>query len=165
MKPVSYYITISGCIVLIALGVYLSSWASSSYLWKMDAARALLSNIQSTSDPNSIESDIQATKTLLPEDGNPVWLSPTQDTDFGLIQQDMQTMLQTANNIAGLSPDDSTFHSGMLNIHAQASTITFNLIDAESNVWISPAFLLANSLWMVGVAGMWKIATRYRKEK
>ncbi len=124
MKPVSYYITVSGCIALIALGVYLSSWASSNYLWKMDAARALLSSIQSTSDPNSIES-----------------------------------------NIAVLSPDDSTFHSGMLNIHAQASTITFNLIDAESNVWISPAFLLANSLWMVGVAGMWKLATRYRQEQ
>lgn len=162
MKSISYYIAVSGAVALIVFGVYLSNWAYSSYLWKMDAARILLSSMQSTSDPSSIESDIKAIKMTLPDDGNPVWLFPTDDTDFRIIQEDLQTMLQTANNIAGISSDDNGFHSGMLNIHAQATTITFNLLDAESKVWVSPAFLLANSLWMVGVAGMWKLATRYR---
>ncbi len=163
MKPTSYYIAVSGCIALIVFGVYLSNWTYYYYLWKMDAARVLLSSMQSTSNPNSLESYIEATKTVLPEDGNPVWLFPTEDTDFRLIQGDLQTMLQTANNIAEVSFNSNNFHSGILNIHAQAAVITINLLDAESEVWVSPAFLLANSVWIVGVAGMWKLAPKYRK--
>lgn len=151
------------CLSSIALGILLVIQFHTDFIHPIDKARGTLSQVQATSDPVIIRSELVTVKGLLPASGNPVWISPTEDTDFRLMQRDLQTMLGTVDEVANTSPDSAAFHAGMLNIHTQASAISFNLIDVTPYLYARLPFVLANSMWLLGVMGL--VSFVYAKKK
>ncbi|MDE1766802.1 MAG: hypothetical protein KGI27_11105 [Thaumarchaeota archaeon] len=151
------------CLSSIALGITLTNQFHTNFIHPIDRARGILIQVQATSDPQTIQNELVTVKRLLPASGNPVWISPTDDTDFGLMQNDLQAMLGTANNIAHAPSWSSDFHTGILNVHDQATTLVFNMLDATPYMYASLPFVSSNALWLLGVIGLAKYASVKKK--
>lgn len=146
-------------------GILLASETYRNFTKPLDLARSLLSSIQSTSNPQIVANNLITAKTTLPESGNAVWVLPTDDTDFGMMQNNLNNMLSSVNKIQHLSPDDFELKTTMLNVHAEATTIVFSLHDAESYVWITPAFVFSNLLWVSGYICLCDFTLRHKSTK
>lgn len=144
----------AGSITSIVFGVLLFIGFQNDYIYPLNNARAALLEIQATSDPQTIETQIEKVKNLLPMSGNPVWISTTEDTNFGLMQSDLTTMLATTDKISTASPDSAAFHIGMLDVHAQTTTIVFNLLDATQWTYVNIEFILVDALLINGAFGL-----------
>ncbi|SHO43172.1 Glycosyl transferase family 2 [Nitrosotalea sinensis] len=161
----SYYkAALAGIIGLIVLGVVMAFEEYGNTIYPLDQSRGLLARIQATSDPQSIHNDIATVKQLLPKSGNPVWIFPTEETDFGLMQRDLSTMQDTLDKISTTSEDSAAFHTGMLNIHAQATTLVFNLLDATPYMYVSVSNMLFGSIWVGVIIGIFAFLKR-KKDK
>ncbi len=159
-----YKIALAGILGLIVVGVVMAFEEYGSTIYPLDQSRGILSRIQATSDPQVIHDDIQTVQQLLPKSGNPVWIFPTAETNFGLMQKDLTTMLSTLDKISTTSPDTAAFHTGMLNIHAQATTIVFNLLDATPYMYVSVSNMLFGSIWVAVIIGIFALLKK-KKEK
>ena len=159
-----YKVALAGIIGLIAVGVVMAFEEYGSTIYPLDQSRGILSRIQATSDPQVIHDDLQMVQQLLPKSGNPVWIFPTDETNFGLMQKDLTTMLSTLDKISTTSPDTAAFHTGMLNIHAQATTIVFNLLDATPYMYVSVSNMLFGSIWVAVIIGIFALLKK-KKEK
>ncbi|GEM_PF-5730678 len=151
------------CVSSIALGIFLVAQFHTDYVSPIDMARSVLVQVQATSDPQTIQNKLVTVERLLPVTGNPVLISPTEDTDFGLMQNDLKSMLGTVNHITNAPSWSSNFHTGMLNVHAQAATLVFNLLDTTPYLYASPPFVLANILWLLGAIGLVQYASIKKK--
>ncbi|MGI0102156.1 MAG: glycosyl transferase, partial [Nitrosotalea sp.] len=163
MANTYYKLAMGGIMGLIVLGVVMAFEEYGTTIYPLDQSRGLLSRIQATSDPQTIHNDLKDIMLLLPKSGNPVWIFPTEDTDFGLMQGDLQTMLGTVDKVAITSPDSAAFHAGMLNIHAQASAIAFNLIDATPYMYVSISNILFGCMWVAVIIGIFAVLKRKRE--
>ena len=72
-------------------------------------------------------------------------------------------MLGTVDKVASTSPDSAAFHAGMLNIHAQASAIAFNLIDATPYMYVSISNILFGCIWVAVIIGIFAMLKRKRE--
>ena len=158
-----YKAALAGIIALIAVGVVMAFEEYGSTIYPLDQSRGLLIRIQATSDPQSIGNDIKTVQQLLPKSGNPVWIFPTQDTDFGMMQKDLSTMLDTLDKISTTSADTAAFHTGMLNIHSQATTIVFNLLDATPYMYVSISNMLFGSIWVAVIIGIFALLKKKKQ--
>lgn len=158
-----YKIALVGIIGLIVIGVVMAFEEYGSTIYPLDQSRGILSRIQATSDPQAIADDIKTVQQLLPKSGNPVWVFPTQETDFGMMQKDLNTMSSTLDKISTTSPDTAAFHTGMLNIHAQATTIVFNLLDATPYMYVSISNMLFGSIWVAVIIGIFALLKKKKQ--
>ncbi len=159
-----YKAALAGIMGLIVLGVVMAFEEYGNTIYPLDQSRGILSRIQATSDIQSIHNDIVTLQHLLPKSGNPVWIFPTDETDFGLMQRDLSTMQDTIDKISTTSPDSAAFHTGMLNIHAQAITLVFNLLDATPYMYVSISNMLFGSIWVAVIIGIFAVLKR-KKDK
>jgi len=159
-----YKVALAGIIGLIVVGVIMAFEEYGSTIYPLDQSRGILSRIQATSDPQVIHDDIQMVQKLLPKSGNPVWIFPTDETNFGLMQKDLNTMLVTLDKISTTSPDTAAFHTGMINIHSQATTIVFNLLDATPYMYVSISNMLFGIIWVAVIIGIFALLKK-KKER
>ena len=73
-----------------------------------------------SSEPKTILADINAIKEYLPVEGNPVYLFPTDTTNFARIQTDLNVMLASTEKISAVPRDSSAFHTGMMDLSLRA---------------------------------------------
>ena len=123
-----------------------------------------MSRVQATSDPQEIASDFRIVKILLPKESNPVWLFPTDATDFGLIQQDLDTNIATMNKISTVSQDSADFNTAMINVHLQAQELDSNLMDAIPYMYVSFSNIVFSSVWIAAIIGIFAVLKR-KKER
>jgi cellulose synthase/poly-beta-1,6-N-acetylglucosamine synthase-like glycosyltransferase len=159
-----YKAALAGILGLIVVGVVMAFEEYSTIIYPLDQSRGILSRIQATSDPQVIHDDIQMVQQLLPKSGNPVWIFPTDETNFGLMQKDLNTMLSTLDKVSTTSPDTAAFHTGMINIHSQATTIVFNLLDATPYMYVSISNMLFGSIWVAVIIGIFALLKK-KKER
>jgi hypothetical protein len=158
-----YKAALAGIIGLIVVGVVMAFEEYGTTIYPLDQSRGILLRIQATSDPQSITNDLKLVQQLLPKSGNPVWIFPTQDTDFGMMQKDLDTMLSTVDKISTTSPDSAAFHTGMLNVHYQSSTIVFNLLDATPYMYASVSNMLFGSIWVGVIIGIFALLKKKKQ--
>lgn len=159
-----YKAALAGIIGLIVVGVVMAFEEYSTIIYPLDQSRGILSRVQATSDPQVIHDDIQLVQQLVPKSGNPVWIFPTDETDFGLMQKDLNTMLSTLDKVSTTSPDTAAFHTGMINIHSQATTLVFNLLDATPYMYVSISNMLFGSIWVAVIIGIFALLKK-KKER
>jgi cellulose synthase/poly-beta-1,6-N-acetylglucosamine synthase-like glycosyltransferase len=161
----SYYkLALGGIIGLIVLGVVMAFEEYSTTIYPLDQARGLLMRVQASSDPQTLYNDLKSIKDFIPKSGNPVWIFPTDDTNFGLMQKDLDTMLLTVDKISNTSPDSAAFHTGMLNIHYQAIAIITNLLDATPYMYVSISNILFGCIWIAVIIGIFAVLKK-KKER
>ena len=75
---------------IICFGAYTGYVGYQDDVYPVDLSIGLLDRIMASSEPKTILADINAIKEYLPVEGNPVYLFPTDTTNFARIQTDLE---------------------------------------------------------------------------
>ena len=162
--------------IVVIFGVSFSNYFYQNSSIPIESSLSYLNEIEHSSNPELIENRLLNLKTNLdfvmnkfPEttnpDGiviskNPVWIFPSESTNFLRIQNDVDNMLKSIDKISILPEDSSAYQTGLMDIHNRANSITANLKDAIPFMYNSPENILSNSIWLIGAMGLTEILLR-----
>lgn len=160
MANTYYKLAMVGIVGFIAFGAFMAYYGYQNDVYPLDQSRGLLDRIQTTNDPQAMIGYLQTMKTLLPENGNPVWIFPTETTDFRLVQKDIDTMISTVEKIATVPQDSSAFHTAMLDMHERAEKMRLHLMDATPFMYVSFSNVVFSCIWIAAIMGIFTILKR-----
>ena len=130
----------------------------------LNSANENLDEIISSSDIDVIhinlvelEHNLDLMMMNLPENKNPVWLFPTETTNFLRMQNDVDLLITRVDNISTIPKDSSAYHTWMIEINNLSMILKDNLLDARGFISASPANISFTLLWLIGVLGVTKM--------
>ena len=159
-----YKLALVGIFAIIAIGGYASYAGYASAVYPLDQSVGFLDRIVATSNPQTIINDINSIKANLPATGNPVWIFPTDSTNFLRIQSDLDTMLISAEKITAVPTDSAAYHTGMLDINSRAVLIQENIADAIPYMYVSFSNIIFSCIWIAAILGVFAVLNK-KKQK
>ena len=159
-----YKLALVGIFAIIAIGGYASYAGYASTVYPLDQSVGFLDRIVATSNPQTIINDINSIKANLPATGNPVWIFPTDSTNFLRIQSDLDTMLISAEKITAVPTDSAAYHTGMLDINSRAVLIQENIADAIPYMYVSFSNIIFSCIWIAAILGVFAVLNK-KKQK
>lgn len=163
MADTYYRMAIIGMFAIIALGAYMAFNGYQKDVYPLDLSRGLLDRVSAGNDPLSMISDLQKIKLLLPTEGNPVWIFPTDTTNFELIQNDIQSMIQSVESVKNEPPNSQAFNAAMLDIHTRSVQLRQNLMDATPYMYASFSNMIFSSIWIAVILGIFAMLKRKKE--
>lgn len=155
-----YTLALVGIIAIILVGAVAMFEGYRTDVYPLDLSRGYLSEIIRESGPVQVSEFIQLTIESLPPEGNPVWLFPTSETDFGLMQSSLGIMRDTTEGIAETDRTSAAYHTGMTNVRMSAMEIRQNIVDATPYMYVSVTNILLGCFWMVAILGVFAVLKR-----
>ncbi len=145
------------CIIVVVVGLYLNFDFYQSTIHPLNLANNHLSDIATSSDHAVIQTHLVEIKQNLPEEGNPVWIFPTETTNFARMQSNLDVMIVSVEKISTIPKDSSAYHTGMLDIDQRSSYIQENIADAKGFLYASAANVFFTLVWLIGVTGLRRV--------
>ncbi len=100
----------------------------------------------------------------LPESKNPVWIFPTESTNFQRIENDVDTMIASIDKISAVPKDSSAYHTGMLDINGRANNIQTNVMDATPYMYVSVSNMVFSTIWIAAILGIFAALKRKKDQ-
>jgi len=165
---------------IIVFGGYMAISGYNNDIYPLDRIRGNLDGVISSSDPLvihdhlvSIQSDLDLVMTTLPEtidtngkvvSKNPVWIFGTESTNFIRIQNNIDTMITSVNEISSISKDNSAYHTGMIDITDRALLLKINIMDATPSMYVSPTNIISSIIWVAAIVGIFSVLKRKKEQ-
>jgi len=164
MADYFYKLALGGIFTIIVIGGYMAFVGYSTDVYPLDMSVGLLDRTMASSDPQSILTDLKAIKVHLPVDGNPVWIFPTDTTNFTRIQTDLNIMIISAEKIAAVPTDSAAFHTGITDIRERAQVLQENLADAIPYMYVSFSNIIFSSIWIAALLVIFAVLNRKKQQ-
>ncbi len=180
MANTIYKISMVGILAVIIFGGFMAISGYNSDIYPLDRMRGHFNGIVGSSDPDTIRAhliaiqiDLDIVLEKLPTTTNthgeviaknPVWMFPTESTNFLRIQNDVATMLTSIDNIASVSSDSSAYHTGMLDLNDRSLMLRLNIMDATPYMYVSIANVLSSTVWIAVIIGIFAMLKRKRTQ-
>ncbi|HJM25529.1 MAG: PEFG-CTERM sorting domain-containing protein [Nitrosopumilus sp.] len=180
MSDSIYKLATVGLVAIIIFGGYMAISGYNTDIYPLDRIRGNLDGIISSSDPLvihdhlvSIQSDLDLVMTNIPETidtngkvvaKNPVWIFSTESTNFLRIQNNIDTMITSVNEISSISKDNSAYHTGMLDVNDRALLLKINIMDATPYMYVSPANMMLSAIWVAVLIGIFIVLKRKKEQ-
>jgi len=174
-----YKLAMVGILAIIVFGGYMAISGYNNDIYPLDRIRGNLDGIVSSSDPKiihdhlvAIQTDLDLVMINIPETidangivaKNPVWMFGTESTNFLRIQNNIDTMIVSVNEISSISKDNSAYHTGMLDITDRALLLKINIMDATPSLYVSPANILSSIIWVAAIIGIFAVLKRKKEQ-
>ena len=175
-----YKLAMLGILAIIVFGGYMAISGYNTDIYPLDRIRGNLDGIVSSSDPNvirehlvAIQTDLDIVMVNIPDTvdangkliaKNPVWIFSTESTNFLRIQNNIDTMITSVNEIASISKDNSAYHTAMLDINDRSISLKINIMDATQYMYISPANMVLSVVWVAAIIGIFAVLKRKRAQ-
>ncbi|NWJ42712.1 glycosyltransferase [Marine Group I thaumarchaeote] len=163
MADIIHKLAVAGIVAIICFGAYLAYTGYQNDVYPMDLSIGLFDRIMASSEPKTIMTDINAIKGYLPAEGNPVWIFPTDTTNFTRIQADLDVMFASAEKISVVPRDSSAFHTGMMDVSLRAKIIQKQIMDIVPYMYASVSNILFASIWIAVIIGIFAILKRKKQ--
>ena len=164
MANIFYKLALAGIIGLIVFAVYMAMTGYANDVYPVDLSRGFLDRVMTSSDPDSILADLNAIKEHLPKEGNPVWIFPTDSTDFGRMQKDLDSMIASIEKTQTVPRDSSAFHTGMDAVSDRALVLQENLEDATPYMYVSFINIVLSAVWIAGILAIFAVLNRKKAQ-
>ncbi len=179
MANTVYKLSVVGIFAIIVFGVGMALHGYDVDIYPLDRIRGNLDGIIGSSDPAIIaahlayvQTDMDAILEKLPEttnargepSKNPVWIFPIETTNFIRIQQDVNTMAASVEQISTVPKDSSAYHTGMMDISDRALLIKTNIMDATPYMYVSVGNILFSVVWIAAIIGIFAALKRKREQ-
>lgn len=159
-----YKLAMVGIVGIIVFGAYMAFAGYNNDIYPLDLARGHLEGIAASSDPQTILNHLNAIKNELPKEGNPVWIFPTDTTNFGRMQNDLTVMIESVEKISTTPKDSAAYHTGMLDVKQRATTLKINIMDATPYMYVSVSNIIFGSMWIAGIIGIFAVLKRKKEQ-
>ena len=159
-----YKLALGGIFAIIVIGAYMAFVGYSTDVYPLDMSVCLLDRTMASADPQSILADLQAIKTHLPATGNPVWIFPTDTTNFVRIQTDLNVMIASAEKITAVPTDSAAYHTGITDIRERANVLQENLADAIPYMYVSFSNIIFSSIWIAALLVIFAVLNKKKQQ-
>lgn len=151
-------------IILIIVGLTLNFEFYRNTISPVNSSIENLDLVIGNSDPVMIQSHLGEIKqdlimvlSSLPEGNkNPVWIYPTESTNFLRIENDIDAMVENIEKTSYFPKDSSAYQTGITDINYNANLIKVNLLDSKGFLYASTTNVFFTLIWLIGVAGFTK---------
>ncbi len=171
MANYTYKLAVSGIIAIIIFGAVMSYVGYQESVYPLDLMRGHFEGIGATSDPETIANHISAINLnldkvwdKLPESKNPVWIFPTDTTNFVRIKGDLTILTASVEKISTVPKDSSAYHTGMLDVKERAMILKENIMDATPYMYVSVSNIIFSSIWIAAIIGIFAILKRKKEQ-
>jgi hypothetical protein len=158
-----YRLAVIGMFAIILFGGYMAFNGYYKDVYPLDLSRGLLDRIAGGNEPLSMIDDLNKIKTLLPKDGNPVWIFPTDTTNFERLQKDVDAMIKSVESIKNEPANSEAFNTAMFDIHFRAIQLRLNLMDATPYMYASFSNIVFTSIWIAAILGVFAMLKRKKE--
>jgi cellulose synthase/poly-beta-1,6-N-acetylglucosamine synthase-like glycosyltransferase len=155
---------IIGILGFLSLGAAIIYFDYQNAIYPLDKAIGYLSRAQSAQTPDMIINYLRPVKLLLPNVGNPVWSFPNPRTDFGLIHNDLDSMLVRSRSISLLEHDTAAYNTWLEEMHGSIRIIESNLQDASPYIYVSSTNILLGGLWIGLIVSLFAVMWRSKSK-
>ncbi len=166
-----YQLSMIGIVAIVIFGGFMAINGYNDDIYPLDRIRGNLDGIMGSSDPTAIKTHLTAIKQdlkiildKLPESKNPVWIFPTESTNFNRIDRDVDTMIASIETISRVSDDSSAFQTGMTNIQERSIAISKNIMDATPYMYVSVSNILFSTIWIAAILGIFAALKRKKDQ-
>ena len=135
-------------IVVLAAGGFMLYVAYYNSFYAINRANALFSRAQTAGFAEDMIAYLRRGQALLPKSGNPVWWFPTDKTDFGEIQHDIDGMIARATILEGLPRNSTAYQTGMDDLRGRVMALQLQLADASGYMFVSGANVIVALFWL-----------------
>ena len=179
MANTVYKLSMIGIIGIIIFGGYMAINGYNSDIYPLDRIRGNLDGVIGSSDPVELRGyllAVQADLVIAMENihettnpngevvaKNPVWLFPTETTNFLRIQNAVNSMLADVERISSYSNESSAYNTGMTDIHERAISLRISVMDATPFKYASVSNIILSTIWIAAIIGIF--ATLKRKKE
>ena len=153
-----------GILGLLIFGVTMAYIGYSQSVYPLEKAKGYLQRSMSSPSPEIMLDYLANTKPLIPKEGNPVWAFPTATTDFGLMQKDIDMMMDRLRTLSTLPRDSEAFNTGLNDVRAEMAVLEKQIIEAQPYVYVSFQNVVLSSIW-IGILMMIFTLMKRSKEK
>jgi cellulose synthase/poly-beta-1,6-N-acetylglucosamine synthase-like glycosyltransferase len=180
MANTVYKLSMVGILGLIIFGGFMAINGYNSDIYPLDRIRGHFDGIIGSSDPEvirahliAIQLDMEPLLEKLPEttdtqsqiiSKNPVWIFATESTNFIRIQNNVDAMLVSVNEISAIPPNNSAYHTGMMDINNRADLLRQNIMDATPYMYVSIANVFSSIIWIAVIIGIFSALKRKRTQ-
>ena len=171
MAKRTYQIAMIGVLAIIVFGGFMAINGYHADVYPLDRIRGNLDGIIGSADPaaikihlTAIKQDLAIVMEKLPESKNPVWVFPTESTNFLRIERDVDNMLVNVQTISGVSPDSAAFQTGMTNIGERSLALRQNIMDATPYMFVSISNIIFSTMWIAAILGIFAILKRKKDQ-
>ena len=182
MAQIIYKLSMIGIIGIIVFGGYMAISGYNADIYPLDRIRGHLDGIVGSSDPAVIRAHLVAIQTDLEivmenpnlleatnENGeviskNPVWIFPTDSTNFLRIQNDVNFMFIGVEKISTVPKDSSAYHTGMMDISDRALQLRVNIMDAIPYMYVNASNVLYSVIWVVAILAIFAALKNKQKQ-
>lgn len=133
---------------------YFNTWYS------IDRGRAHLSRAETSPFADGMAASISEAIKLIPLNGNPVWWFPTVRTDFELIQQDLDGIIERTTILTSMPKDRDAYQQGMDDLRGKLKTVQEQLGEASGFFFVDPFSLLISLFWIIAVSILLALRSR-----
>ena len=155
-----YQLALIGMFAIIVFGAYMAYQGYKSDVYPLDMSRGYLDRISTGGSPSQMLQDLNAIKAQLPKSGNPVWIFPTDSTNFGRIQADLDSLIESVEAIQSTSKSSADYSTAMSDLHERAIQIRQNIMDATPYMYASFSNIVFSSFWIAAILGIFAILKR-----
>ena len=175
-----YKLAMVGILGIIVFGGFMAISGYNSDIYPLDRIRGNLDGIIASSDPNvvhdhlvAIQSDLDVVMMNLPEtldangkvtSKNPVWIFSTESTNFLRIQNNVNSMITSVNEISSISKNNSAYHTAMLDINSRAALLKTDIMDATQYMYFSLVNMMMSVIWIAAIIGIFTVLKRKRTQ-
>ncbi len=171
MANTIYKLAMIGMVAIIVFGAFMAIKGYNDDIYPLDRVRGHLDGIVGSSDPATlkthllaIQQDLELIKEKLPENKNPVWLFPTESTNFQRISADIDSMIISLEKISAVPKDSSAYHTGMLDMNVRANIVKENIMDATPYMYVSVSNMIFSSIWIAAILGIFAALKRKKEQ-
>ena len=155
-----YQIALIGMFAVIIFGAYMAYQGYQSDVYPLDLSRGYLDRIATGGSPETMLQDVNAIKEQLPKSGNPVWIFPTDTTDFARIQDDLTSLGDSIGAIQSYQKGSVEYSTAMSDLHLRAIQIRQNIMDATPYMYASFSNIVFSSVWIAAILGIFAVLKR-----
>jgi hypothetical protein len=182
MAKIVYKLSMIGIIGIIVFGGFMAITGYNTDIYPLDRMRGHLDGIIGSSDPVAIRAHlvaIQEDLKIVMENPNlleatdangevisqnPVWMFPTDSTNFLRIQNDVNFMLVGVEKISAVPKDSSAYHTGMIDVSDRALQLRINIMDATPYMYVSAPNVLYSVIWVVAIMAIFTALKRKKEQ-
>jgi cellulose synthase/poly-beta-1,6-N-acetylglucosamine synthase-like glycosyltransferase len=166
-----YKLSMIGMTAIIIFGGFMAIYGYNADIYPLDRMRGHMDAIVGSSDTVAIQAhlveikqDLAIVVLNLDDTKNPVWIFPTESTNFLRIESAVDSMIATTEKISVIPRDSSGYHTGILDINAQATILKENLMDATPYMYVSVSNIIFSTMWIAVIIGIFAALKRKKDQ-
>ena len=163
-RTLNQKLVLTGVLAFLTMGASTGYFGYQNTMYLLDKAVGFIARAETAQTPGQVAEYIKLTQELIPADGNPVWLFPTSETDFALIQANLDSIVVRANIASAMDPLSHGYNIAIRDMHMSAGTIRTNLLEIIPYTYISLSNIILAGLWVTATiaifAALRKIKTK-----